>query len=111
MKNILISSFALSFLCFYNTAFADDSAKVAELEAQVKDLSQRLSQIEGQLKQVKGGGFTIVPVTNCELTTPFDGNYTASELSKAAAKTAVIEKCKEKANNKNECFESRVVCH
>lgn len=94
-----------------SSAFANNQERITELEAQVKDLSQRLTQLEGQLKSVKTGGFTITPVVNCELTTPFDGQYTASELSKSAATNAVIEKCKEKANNKAECFSSRVVCN
>lgn len=111
MKSLFVFKlFFVGVLCA-STAFANDSARIAELEAQVKDLSQRLAQIEGQLKQVKTGGFNITPVANCELTTPFDGSYTASELSKAAATNTVIEKCKEKANNKAECFASRVVCN
>lgn len=98
-------------LCLFpNAAMAQDNQRIMELENKVKDLSVRLENLEKIYKQVNKGGFSVVPVVNCELITPFDGSYASSELSKAAATYILLERCKEKAKNKAECNPARVVC-
>lgn len=100
----------LLILTFSSPALAKESERIEKLEAQLKTLSARVETLEGQLKQVQKGGFTIVPVVNCEIITPFDGTFNASELSKTAATNSVVEKCKAKASNQSDCASKHVVC-
>lgn len=91
-------------------AFAHESPAVKELETKVQNLSLRLETLEKHFKSVQQGGISIVPVQNCELVTPFDGNFAATELSKPAAIALIVENCKQKAKNKQDCVSTRVVC-
>ncbi|MCC6137046.1 MAG: hypothetical protein IT287_00305 [Bdellovibrionaceae bacterium] len=102
--------FLTVFATYPASSYAKGDERLAQLESQVAALTTRIEAMEANFKQVKKGGFTIVPVVSCELTTPVNGSFTATELTKPAALTLVIEKCKEKASNKNDCAANRVVC-
>lgn len=91
-------------------AVAEDSPKVKTLETQVQNLTARVEAMEAHFREIKKGGFNLVAVKNCELKTPYDGNYTATELSNAAAIAVIVDTCMKKAKNKNECNADRVVC-
>lgn len=106
----MIKKLLTSVILIPTLAFAHEGPIVKELEAKVQNLSTRLEVLEGHFKNVQKGGFSIVAVQNCELNTPFDGNYVATELSKAAAIAVIVENCKQKAKNKHECVAQRVVC-
>ena len=82
--------------------------RVDELENTVKALQDKIQKMEATL--MKGGGFMIVANFTCEIKTPFDGEYTATELSESAARNSVMEQCKAKASDKNQCSSLFVKC-
>ena len=110
MRTVSLLLIAISMTVSPALSLAKESERVVQLESQVAALTARVEALEVTFKQVKKGGFTIVPVVNCEITTPVNGNFTATELTKPAASSLVVEKCKEKASNKNDCAPNRVVC-
>ncbi len=83
--------------------------RIAELEQTVQNLQEKVNRMESTL--TKGGGFMIVANYTCEISTPFDGNFSATELSEKAAKSSVIDQCKSKVADKNQCSDFFVKCH
>jgi len=83
--------------------------RVDELEKNVQTLQDKVQKMESTL--MKGGGFMITANYTCELNTPFDGEYTATELSEKAAKTSVMEKCQSKARDKGQCLPLLIKCN
>lgn len=102
--------FSTALMIWSSAAMANDSIRIDQLEAKVKALTDRLDLLEKNLQGMKRGGFTVVPVVNCQLSSPYDGNYEANELSKGAATALILETCRAKAKNKATCDVSRVVC-
>lgn len=85
------------------TAQAKSDERVEQLEAKVKSLTERLNALESNLQGMKKGGFTVVPVVNCQMKTSVGEVYEATELTKTAATLVVLDACTAKAVNKMLC--------
>lgn len=91
--------------------FADDAAlqkRMEEMEKQIKGLQQKVEKMENTL--TKSNGFMIVANVSCDIKTPFNGEFNATELSETAARRAVIEKCEQKVPDKTQCLPQFVQC-
>ena len=82
--------------------------RLDEMEKQLKNLKDKVEKMESTL--TKSNGFMIVANVSCDIKTPFDGEFTATELSESAARQAVIEKCKQKVPDKTQCLPQFVQC-
>ena len=99
----------LSLIITSSSAFADDSQKrIEELEKQLKELKQKVEKMENTL--TKSNGFMIVANVTCDIHTPFDGDFTATELSETAARQSVIKQCTDKLSDKSRCLPQFVIC-
>jgi hypothetical protein len=98
-----------SFFFYWTLASADDSQKRIEaLENQVKELKQKVEKMENTL--TRSNGFMIVANVTCDIRTPFDGEFTATELSETAARQSVAEKCLQKVPDKSRCLPQFITC-
>ncbi len=98
-----------SFLFSTSSAFADDSQKrIEELEKQIKELKQKVEKMENTL--TRSNGFMIVANVTCDIHTPFDGDFTATELSETAARQSVTKQCTDKLSDKSRCLPQFVTC-
>ena len=104
--------FLIGFLMFTGAPASAGDAKIQsrieELEKSVQVLQQKVEKMESTL--MKGGGFMITTNASCEIETPFNGTFSATELSEKAARRSVIEQCKEKLSDHNQCGEISVKC-
>ncbi len=110
MKFALVIAFAIFFSTVASAATKDESLRIDQLEAKVKVLTERLDLLDKNLQGMKRGGFTIVPVVFCQLTTITNETYTATELTKLGGSAAVLEACRAKTNNSPNCDPTRVAC-
>jgi hypothetical protein len=102
---LTVSGLILSMTC----AFADNSQKrIEDLEKQVKELSQKVERMENTL--TRSNGFMIVANVTCDIHTPFDGVFTATELSETAARQSVTKQCTDKLSDKSRCLPQFVTC-
>jgi hypothetical protein len=93
------------------SAIADDEKlqkRIDELEKQVKVLSEKVNKMDSTFN--KGGGFMLTPHFTCEIEVPFEGTFTATELSEKAARNSVVEQCREKLKKDNRCDNFNVSC-
>lgn len=97
--------FSASFARSEDTA---TSKRLDALEAQVKSLQEKLNKMDTVL--AKPGGLNIMANVSCQISTPFDGDYVATELSETAARNSVMEKCREKLSDKTQCLPQFVRC-
>ncbi len=82
--------------------------RVEDMEKQLKGLKDKVEKMENTL--TKSNGFMIVSNVSCDIKTPFDGEFTATELSESAARRSVIEKCEQKVPDKTQCLPQFVQC-
>lgn len=100
---------SLSVLLFSIGAFAEDSQKrIEDLEKQLKNLQQKVEKMENTL--TRSNGFMIVANVTCDIHTPFDGDFTATELSETAARQSVMKQCTDKLSDKSRCLPQFVTC-
>lgn len=85
-----------------------DQKRLDEMEKKLKTLSEKVEKLESTL--TKSNGFMIVANVNCTIKTPFDGEFTATELSENAARSSVMEKCQQKVPDKTQCLPQFVSC-
>jgi hypothetical protein len=98
-------------LGFFQTALAQDAntqKRLEDMEKQLKSLKEKVEKMENTL--TKSNGFMIVANVSCEIQTPFDGTFEATELSETAARNSVTEKCKQKVPDKTQCLPQFVKC-
>jgi uncharacterized protein (DUF342 family) len=106
---IKLASLLLSVSVSFSVAFADESQKrIEDLEKQIKELKQKVEKMENTL--TRSNGFMIVANVTCDINTPFDGSFTATELSETAARQSVTDKCLQKLSDKSRCLPQFVVC-
>ncbi len=106
---IALSSLLLSVTVSFSVAFADESQKrIEDLEKQIKELKQKVEKMENTL--TRSNGFMIVANVTCDIHTPFDGDFTATELSETAARQSVTDKCLQKLSDKSRCLPQFVIC-
>lgn len=86
----------------------NDQKRLDDMEKKLKTLSEKVEKLENTL--TKSNGFMIVANVNCTIKTPFDGEFTATELSESAARSSVMEKCQQKVPDKTQCLPQFVVC-
>lgn len=99
----------LLFLFLASLSFADSAQdRLDGMESELKNLKARVEKMESTL--TRSNGFMIVANVTCDIKTPFDGNYTATELSETAARTSVMDKCKQKVPDKTQCLPQFVQC-
>ncbi len=104
----MISVFC-TLLFSFTLVFADESQKrVEELEKQIKELKQKVEKMENTL--TRSNGFMIVANVTCDIHTPFDGDFTATELSETAARQSVTDKCLQKVPDKSRCLPQFITC-
>lgn len=105
MKLVLLLTLFIS-----GTAHANDaqSKRIEELERQVKTLTDKVDKMESTFN--KGGGFMLTPHFTCEIDAPFNGPFTATELSEQAARASVMEKCKAVNKNNGQCEPASIKC-
>ena len=91
-------------------AQADDSQRIEDLERQVKTLTEKVNKMESTFN--KGGGFMLTPHFTCVIETPFNGTYSATELSETAAREGAITKCNDNsaARGTGQCTNMNVKC-
>ena len=112
MKTLFVLSLFFPLIASAQNRQSDDARlrqRVDELEKSVATLQDKVQKMESTL--MKGGGFMITANYTCELSTPFDGDYTATELSEQAARTSVLDQCQTKARDKNQCLPVLVKCN
>lgn len=93
------------------TASADDAQlrkRIDELERQVKTMGEKVDKMDSTFN--KGGGFMLTPHFTCTIDAPFNGPFTATELSEQAARTSVIEQCRAVNKNNGQCEVASVKC-
>ncbi len=98
-------------ILFSLATFAQEAStqkRLDEMEKQLKTLKDKVEKMESTL--TKSNGFMIVANVSCDIKTPFDGEFTATELSETAARSAVIEKCKQKVPDKTQCLPQFIQC-
>lgn len=108
MNKIFILLIASAFSSFCLAEDAKTQRRIDELERSVKTLNEKVEKMESTL--MKGGGFMIVANVTCEINTPFNGEYAATELSEQAARNSVIEQCKAKVPDATQCLPQFVKC-
>lgn len=104
---------ALFFLCLVLTSMtwaqdAKTQKRLDELERSVKTMQEKIEKMESTL--IKNGGFMLTANFTCEINTPFNGSYVATELSETAAKRSVMDKCKHSVPDNSQCTEMFVQC-
>lgn len=103
--------FLIFWMVLSSLAFANDAAlqkRVEDMEKQLKGLKEKVEKMENTL--TKSNGFMIVSNVSCDIKTPFNGEFTATELSETAARRSVIEKCEQKVPDKTQCLPQFVQC-
>ncbi|MBY0383567.1 hypothetical protein K2X05_00275 [bacterium] len=100
--------FLFIFLTTISSFAQSDQKRLDEMENKLKTLSEKVEKLEKTL--TKSNGFMIVANVNCTIKTPFDGEFTATELSESAARSSVTEKCQQKVPDKTQCLPQFVVC-
>ena len=109
MMKILILITPLFFISLSSADNVGSSNKRMDaLEAQVKALQEKVDKMESVLN--KPGGLNIMANVSCEIHTPFDGDYVATELSETAARNSVMEQCRQKLSDKTQCLPQFVKC-
>lgn len=101
----------LGIFCVSLQSFSEDAStqkRLDDMEKQLKTLKDKVDKMESTL--TKSNGFMIVANVSCDIKTPFDGEFNATELSESAARLAVIEKCKQKVPDKTQCLPQFVQC-
>lgn len=106
MKTIFIITLIFSFS--YTWADEASNKRLEALESKVKSLEEKVNKLDSVL--MKPGGLNIIANVSCEINTPFNGDYVATELSETAARNSVMEKCREKLSDKTQCLPQFVKC-
>lgn len=106
MRNLFLT---LLILFTGTSSFAQsDQKRLDDMEKKLKTLSEKVEKLENTL--TKSNGFMIVANVTCDIKTPFNGEFTATELSESAARSSVMEKCQQKVPDKTQCLPQFVTC-
>lgn len=108
MKFLIFSILFLGAQSFAETTSPRNQDRIDELEKSVKVLQEKVNKMESTL--MKGGGFMIVANYTCTIDAPFNGPFSATELSEKTARDSVIAQCREKNKDNGQCDPGRVKC-
>jgi len=84
-----------------------------DLKKRVQRLEQAVDQLQRKVFDLENSKQAAVPTSNfktCFIKTPFDGTFTGSEPTEAAARASALEKCNHKAKNNIYCEEKELKC-
>ena len=97
-------------LVTFSQAQTNTDARLNDLEKTVKSLEDKVRRLESMATQTKPGSSTLTYST-CYIETPFNGTFSATEVTEDGARFGAMEKCSKTLNDVNfACDKRKVKC-